>query len=132
MTARIEMEPDWQEQLRAAEREFFDVQLGPDILDDMHRFVPVDTGRLDSSLAHQVVDGDDGAPRLEVGSFPDADGDVEYAMAVEFGYHGEEIVHEHTARSSRGNEYTVREHIRHANQPAEPYMRPALYQERYQ
>lgn len=129
---RIEMEDGWIVALHRAEAEFFDVQLGPDITDDARRYCPIDTGRLVGSLAHQVlVDERDGLPELQVGSFPDDDGPVEYAAAVELGFHGLETVRAHMRRSKNGVEHQVREHVRHANTPAQPYLRPSLYQERY-
>lgn len=131
MSVRIEMEPDWLGQIREAEFVFLDVQLGPDITDDAKRYVPVDTGRLQASLDHQVLGGGQDVPELQVGSFPDEDGDVEYAAAVEMGFHGEEVVREHLSHSGLGREYTVREHTRHGNMPEQQYLRPALYQERY-
>lgn len=129
---RVVMDPNWLAHVREAEQVFLDERLGPDIVADAKRYCPVDTGRLEASIDHQVLSGGGDAPELQVASFPDDDGPVEYAMAVEFGYHGLEVVHEHTAHSSRGREFVVREHVRHANQPAEPYLRPAVYQERYQ
>ena len=132
MTVRVEMAEGWLPWLHDAERQFFETRLGPDVTDDAHRYCPVDTGRLDASLGFQVlVDEGDGLPTLEVGSYPDDEGPVEYAPAVEGGFHGEEVVREHLSHSRLGKEFTVREHIRHANTPEQPYLRPALYQERY-
>jgi hypothetical protein len=124
------MEDGWQGHLREAEAVFFDVQLGPDMVEDARRYVPIDTSRLHDSLDHEVNYREGGPPELQVGSFPDEDGDVEYAAAVELGFHGFEVVREHERRTRHGTT-TVREHIRHANQPEEPYLRPSLYQERY-
>jgi len=132
MSVRIEMESDWLGHVREAEAVFLDVQLGPDIVADARRYVPVDTGRLQASLDHQVTGGGQDVPVLEVGSFPDEEGDVEYAAAVEMGFHGEEVVRAHMRRSRNGGEHPVREHTRHANTPEQAYLRPALYQERYQ
>ena len=105
-------------------KELFKDHLGPAILGDAQRFVSVDTGRLLKSLDAQVRD-DGRLPVLEVGSFPDGEGEVAYAAVTELGFHGEETVHAHT-RLGR----PVREHTRHANTPEQPYLRPALYQER--
>jgi hypothetical protein len=132
MSVRIEMEEGWIVALHRAEAEFFAVQLGPDITDDAKRYCPVDTGRLERSLDNQVIEDEgDGLPELQVGSFPDEDGDVEYAAAVDRGYHGRELVREHMRRSKNGVEHVVREHTRQANQRAQPYLSTALYQERY-
>jgi hypothetical protein len=102
--------------------------LGPAILGDAKAFVPVDTGRLEGSL-DMDVDDSGRMPVLIVGSFPDAEGEVEYAAAVELGFHGPETVRAHMRRTSKG-EVPVREHERQGNTPEQPYLRPALYQER--
>lgn len=133
MSVRFEMEPDWLANLRAAEHEFLDTRLGPDILADAERGCPIDTGRMVASLDFQVLDDEgDGLPELQVGSYPDDQGDVEYVPAVEFGFHGREIVREQARISSRGKPYTIREHERQGNSPEQPFLRPALYRERYQ
>jgi len=134
MAADLVMEPGWEEHLRAAELEFLEGRLGPDILADMQRAVPIDTGRLLGSLDFQVVD--EGGLELQIGSFPDAEGDVEYAAAVELGFHGPELVSEHVVHrgfkdGDQAAGYVVREHIRNANTPEQPYQRPALYRTRY-
>jgi len=125
------MEDGWLGHLREAEWMFLEQRLGPDILADMDRAVPILIGRLRGSLALQVVPGDDGVPELQIGSFPDDEGDVEYAAPVELGFHGPELVREHVSHSRTGTEFTVREHVRQANTPEQPYMRPALYRTRY-
>lgn len=138
MSARVtvQMADGWQGHLHEAEWVFFDTRLGPDMVADARRYVPIDTSRLHDSLDHAVVEGEGGAPELQVGSFPDDEGEVEYALAVEFGFNGEEIVREHVVhRGFRDGDvavgHVVREYTRHANQPEEPYLRPSLYQERY-
>ncbi len=126
--SRVEMTSGWARQLDAELAKglgaLFEDKLGPAILSDAQRLVPVDTARLLNSLDAQVR-SDERLPVLEVGSFPDDDGAVEYAAAVELGFHGEEQVRAHT-RNGR----PVRAHERHANTPEQPYLRPALYQER--
>lgn len=126
--SRIEMEGGWAHELDAVVAggliELFDDKLGPAILADAQRLVPVDTGRLLKSLDMQVRD-DGRLPVLEVGSFPDSDGPVPYAAAVEFGFHGTETVRAHSRLG-----HAVREHTRQANTPEQPYLRPAIYQER--
>lgn len=134
---RVEMEPGWMGHVREAEFVFFDQQLGPDMLQDAHIAVPKLTGRLDASLDYQVLSGDEGAaPILELGSYPDADGDVEYAAAVELGFHGEEYVREHVVIRGFGPDdtprgYFVRAFTRMGNSPEQPYLRAALYRRRY-
>lgn len=121
----IVMADDWRQHLNDAVFGFFDERLGPDMLADMQRSVPVDTGRLLGSLDFHVT-GLDAGWELQVGSFPDADGDVEYAAPVELGFRGPEIVHAHLRRG-----HAVREFERNGYTPEQPYMRPALYRERY-
>lgn len=122
------MEGGWSQALdaevAAGLAELFKDHLGPAILGDAQQLVPVDTGRLLGSLDKQVRN-DGRLPVLEVGSFPDDDGEVPYAAAVELGFHGEE-----TVRAHERNGHSVREHTRHANTPEQAYLRPALYQER--
>jgi len=133
MSVRFEMAEGWIVELHKAETAFLTTQLGPHILDDARRYVPIDTGRLQASLDFDVSEDEgDGLPELHVGSYPDADGPVPYALAVEFGFHGEEVVRAQERVSTRGKPYTIREHTRHGNSPEQPYLRPALYQERYQ
>lgn len=121
---RIEMEPDWLAHVADAVEDFFDHRLGPDILSDMERGTPLLTGRLLASEDYTVIREHE-MPTLIIGSFPDAEGDVDYAAAVELGFHGPELVRAHTR-----NGHPVRAHMRNANTPEQPYMRPALYRER--
>jgi len=107
----------------------FDARLGPAIVGDAQLLVPIDTARLHNSLDH-AVDDSGRLPVLVVGSFPDEEGDVEYAPAVELGFHGIEQVQEHVRRSRTGRPVTVRAHTRNANTPEQPYLRPALFLER--
>ncbi|HEY1820407.1 MAG TPA: hypothetical protein VGG83_10790 [Trebonia sp.] len=121
----VVMEPDWLEQLRAAEAVMLEEQFGPAILADMQAATPVQTGRLRDSEAYQVLETGDG-PELQIGSFPDDDGPVPYAAATELGFHGEEWVREYETHTGR----VVDAHARHGNTPEQSYMRPALYRER--
>lgn len=126
--SRVEMASGWTHQLNAEVAkgldDLFENHFGPAILNDAQHYVPVDTGRLLGSLDAQVRH-DERLPVLEVGSFPDGDGDVDYAAAVELGFNGIESVRAHTR-----NGHPVRAHERHADTPEQPYLRPALYQER--
>ena len=126
---RVEMVSGWEPEVRAGVVEMFDTRLGPAIRDDAAHYAPVDTGRLEGSIDHQVID-EGQQVELQVGAFPDAEGEIEYAAAVEMGFHGFEVVREHMRRSPNGGSHLVREHARHANTPEQPYLRPALYQER--
>jgi len=127
---RIEFAPDWLDQLRAAEAVMLDETFGPAILADMQRGTPVLTGRLVASEDFQTVVFPDAPPELQIGSFPDDDGPVDYAPAVEMGFDGEVVVREHERRGPDGQPHTVREHTAHMHTPEQPHMRPALYRER--
>lgn len=127
---RVEMSPSWRADLSAAETALLAEKLGPAILDDAQRGCPVDTGRLKASLDLRVHEGD--PPYLTVGSYPDDEGPVEYAAAVEMGFHGIEQVREYVNHNfmGSGREVLIRAHERHANTPEQPYLRPALYRVR--
>lgn len=123
---RFEWEPDWLEQLRAAEAVMLETEYGPAILADMQAGTPILTGRLVASEDFQVVEVPDGPPELQIGSFEDDDGPVEYAAATELGFDGEELVRTYETHTG----HVVHEHIRQGYTPEQPYMRPALYRER--
>ncbi len=132
----VVMADGWLGDLREAESVFFDTRLGPDMVADMRRAVPVLTGRLQGSLDWQVEYFEGEPPELQAGSFEDDEGRVDYDLAVEFGYDGEEIVAEHVVMrgftdGDQASGYVVREHTRHAHTPEQSYMRPALYRTRY-
>lgn len=127
---RIEWEPDWLEQLRAAETVMLDTEFGPAILADMQAGTPVLTARLVTSEDFHVVETIEGPPELQVGSFPDDDGPVDYAAAVEMGFDGEVEVREYVRQGPDGQPQTVRAHTAHMHTPEQPYMRPALWRER--
>lgn len=126
-TSRLDLDDGWIQSLHALEREFFTDRLGPDILADAKAGCPIDTGRLVDSLGYQVIDDErDGKPELEVGSYPDEEGDVEYGPAVEFGFNGPEIVRAHLRMG-----IPVAEFERHGYSPEQSFLRPAAYRERY-
>ena len=134
MTKPMEMAPDWLQQLHEAEREFFEQQLGPDITEDAKSACPVLTGRLQRAIDHQTIADAGALPELQVGVFPDEDGELGYAGAVELGFLGPELVHEYVNPNfmGRGRAVVIHEHWRMGNSPEQPYLRPALYRERYQ
>jgi hypothetical protein len=124
---RVELAPDAEIHafLAHATGEFFDTRLGPDITADAERGAPKLTGRLAASLDHEVQEQPEALPVLIVGSFPDDEGPVDYAAAVELGFNGIEQVAAHT-RNGR----PVAAHERQGNTPEQPYLRPALYRRR--
>ncbi|MFJ8935357.1 HK97-gp10 family putative phage morphogenesis protein [Streptomyces sp. NPDC102365] len=74
MHVRFEIDPSWQQHLEPAENEALE-KLGDQILPDMQRNCPVQTGRLKASLTSQVEN-----QTLRVGSR-----DVDYSTDVELG-----------------------------------------------
>lgn len=126
-SARVVMVPreEWIEDLRAGEQRMFEEELGPQIADDARMYCPVDTGRMQRAIGHQVVEAKDYSLELQVGVFPDEKGPIAYAAATECGFHGPEIVRAHVR-----NGHPVREHIREGNTPAQPFLQPALFTER--
>lgn len=127
---RVEMAPGAGAVLRghisAGLERLFDGILGPDITSDAERACPKLTGRLAASLKHQIDHTSGDLPSLIVGSFPDEEGRVPYAAAVELGFHGMESVRSYVTRTGRH----VPAHIRRGNTPEQPYLRPALYRKR--
>lgn len=125
--ARVVMVPqeEYIEDVRSGERRLFEEELGPDITADARLFCPVDTGRMQRAIGYQVVEEKDYSLELQVGVFPDDKGSIAYAPAQECGFNGPEIVRAHLR-----NGHPVREHIREGNTPAQPFLQPALFQER--
>lgn len=126
---RVEMAPGADAALRKAVAagltRLFNNNLGPAITTDAERGCPKLTGRLAASIKFQV-DRSDRLPSLIVGSFPDAEGRVPYAAAVELGFHGMEAVRSYV--TSTGKRVPAR--MRRGNTPEQPYLRPALYRKR--
>lgn len=125
--ARVVMVPqeEYIEDVRSGERRLFEEELGPAIKADAKLFCPVDTGRMQRAIDDQVVERKDWSLELQVGVFPDEEGSIAYAAATNCGFHGPEIVRAHMR-----NGHPVREHIREGNTPAQPFLDPALFQER--
>ena len=108
MPSRVELDDDANEKVDAAAHALLEDRLGPDIAADAKRFAPKRTGALAESVEHHME-----AEKLIVSATGSTE--REYAAYVELGhrvYHpstgitGPEIVH------------------------PEPFLRPALYQER--
>jgi hypothetical protein len=108
MPPRIQMEPGWEGEVRAAWLGFGRDRLGPDIRDDARRFCPEDTGALAESLESHM-EGDD-----VIVSATGSD-ERSYAAYVELGHR---VFHPSTGET--GPEVV----------PAEPFLRPALFQVR--
>jgi len=124
----MKLGPEWAAHINAGIERVFTEHLGPAILADQQRAVPIRTGDLLASLDARVVKDDTGRPELRVGSFPTAQHPrgVPYALAVEFGFHGPELVHAHLR-----NGHPVRAHLRTGHSPEQPYIRPSAYRVRH-
>lgn len=134
---RVEISGDWREKVGAVMEEFFEERLGPDIASDARRYCPRRTGALAASIEYHVdEDGtlivsatgggvdDDGnlyvSHRPGRGGEPHlvktaAEGARAYAAYVEMGHR---VFHPSTRIT--GPEVV----------PPEPFLRPALYQQR--
>lgn len=125
---RLNLGPEWDAHVHAGLEKLLVERLGPDILEDQHRAVPIDTGELDSSLDMRLLHDQSGKPSIQVGSLASAarPKGVPYCLAVEFGFHGLESVRTYTTRSGR----VVPAHIRQGNSPEQPYIRPSAYRRR--
>lgn len=110
MASRVAFDDSWRERIQGDVREFFESRLGPDIAADAKRYCPKDTGSLADSIESHV---DDGSGNLIVSASGNAERD--YAIYVETGHR---IYHPSTGTSGPD---TV---------PEQPFLRPALYQER--
>lgn len=106
MTIRIEFEPGWREGVYAGTDKVFLEELGPAIVADERRYVPVDTGNL---LEHCEP------PRLSTHDLI-IENSADYARWVEFGHWTPAEIDGHPAHQTWV--------------PPQPFMRPAVYQER--
>lgn len=100
---RVEMRSGWEARLAPDLERFFDRHLGPAILADAQRAVPVDSGDLQRDLGHEAHGAE-----LRVGP----KGDTDYGAYVELGS---------AHVSSTGTVYHI---------PASPFLRPSLYRRR--
>jgi hypothetical protein len=98
------------------------MSVGKDVLGDMQRTCPVDTGDLLVSLT--LVNA---APKVaRIFSH------LPYFPAVELGFQGEEHVRSYVNHDfmGTGEAVVISAHTRHGNTPAQPFARPALYRKR--
>jgi hypothetical protein len=107
--ARVEIDPSWRDQVTGDWDSFAEERLGPGIARDARRYCPVDTGSLKDSIESHLEEHD-----LIVSATGGADGRV-YAAYVELGHR---VYHPSTGIV--GPEVV----------PPEPFLRPALYQQR--
>ena len=104
------MEPGWQPRVDAAVEQFLEERLGPDIASDAKRYCPERTGALKDSIEHHI-----GAAGTLIVSATGGAGGRTYAAYVELGHR---VFHPSTRIV--GPEVV----------PPEPFLRPALYQQR--
>lgn len=106
---RVDISGEWEGGVAAALEEFFEERLGPDIARDAKRYCPERTGDLMESIEHHVEDGGD----LIISATGSED--RTYAAYVELGHR---VYHPSTGEV--GPEVVA----------PEPFLRPALYQQR--
>lgn len=133
MPNRVEISGGWEAQVDTAVENLFEDKLGPDIADDARRYAPKRTGALAASIEHHLEGADlivsasgggvDGDGNLYVSRRPGRGGAPHhvdeagrtYAAYVELGHR---VYHPSTGIV--GPEVV----------PPQPFLRPALYQER--
>lgn len=123
MASRVEVDDSWHEHVDSAMDELFDQRLGPDIATDARRYCPKRTGQLAESIKYEVEDGS------LIVSAKGSD-EESYAAYVELGTRPHPI----TARPGGalfwpGARHPVKS-VEHPGTHAQPFLRPALYQER--
>ena len=125
MAARVEIDGEWEPHVREAMHGLFRDRLGPDISRDAARYCPERTGALKDSIEHHL-EGDD----LIVSATGGADGRT-YAAYVELGTtphiiraHGPYSLHNRETGQYFGPV------VHHPGTKPQPFLRPALFQER--
>lgn len=117
--ARVEFVPGWEKKLDNAISDFMK-DLADDVLDDMRRFCPVDTGRLKADLGDEVQGK---YARIGARSVP-------YAIYVEEGV-GPHIIEPNSAEALYwpGATHPVEE-VHHPGYEGRHFMKRALYRKR--
>lgn len=122
--ARVEIDDQWEPNVREAVLGLFRDRLGPDIARDAARYCPERTGALKDSIEHHV-EGDD----LIVSATGGTDGRT-YAAYVELGT----VPHIIRPREKRALFWPGAPHpvgvVHHPGTRPQPFLRPALFQER--
>lgn len=123
MANRSEIDKSWRENVGQAMDEFFAERLGPDIAGDARRYCPKRTGDLADSIEHHLEGGN------LIVSATGSDEDS-YAVYVEMGTRPHEIrPRDKQALFWPGAAHPVGK-VHHPGTQPEPFLRPALYQER--
>lgn len=112
--ARVELSDGWEGNLQPGVTALLE-KLAKSVKADAKAICPRDSGDLEESISHEVHGNE-----ARVGS------NLDYAAAVEMGFHGIE----HVRAYERADGTRVRAHERRGNTPSQPYLRPALYRRR--
>jgi hypothetical protein len=126
--ARIEMDSDWMTHVDSAVHDYFEHDLGPDILHKMQTKAPVKTGALRESLGMNITDG-----ILYVGSGIGDRPAVDYAYIVENGSRPHIIRPKNpdgVLRFEVDGTIVFTKEVHHPGTPATHFMRESLYEER--
>jgi len=114
VAAEYQIEVGWYDQLLPKINTMI-MRVTTAVRQDAQTICPVDTGALKASLIETN-------PEPGVGH---VSSHLDYAATVECGFRGNVVVHAHMRQG-----HPVREHVRKARSPEQPYMRPALYRTR--
>lgn len=109
MSVRIELEPDWKERTYERTDTVFLEHLGPAIVADERRYAAVDSGHMRDSSQPPRLGGDDGHALI-------IENTADYSRWVETGHWTPAEIDGHPAHQSWV--------------PPQPFIRPAVYQER--
>lgn len=124
MASNTEIDDSWEAEVQAAVQAFFQNRLGPDIAGDARRYCPERTGALQASIEHHLEDGD-----LIVSATGGDDGRT-YAAYVELGTRPHVILpRDRKALFWDGAAHPVGK-VDHPGTRPQPFLRPALFQER--
>lgn len=125
MASRVEIDDQWQPRVEAAIQDLLANRLGPAIARDAQRYCPERTGALRDSIEHHMEDKD-----LIVSATGGADGRT-YAGYVELGT-SPHIIRSHGPYPLRNAETgeTFGQVVHHPGTRPQPFLRPALYQQR--
>ncbi|MGA5820811.1 HK97 gp10 family phage protein [Kitasatospora sp. NPDC094028] len=122
--AHVEIDGAWENEVNTAVARLFAERLGPAIAADAARYCPEDTGSLAASIEHHME-----GPDLIVSATGGAEGRT-YAAYVELGT-GPHIIRPTGKQAMfwEGAAHPVRE-VHHPGTRPQPFLRPALFQQR--
>jgi hypothetical protein len=125
VASRVQIDQDAMANVDAAVQQLFEERLGPDIARDARRYCPVDTGALRESVEHHME-----GRSLIVSASGGRDGQT-YALYVEMGTRPH-VIRAHGDYSLRNREtgQGFGPVVHHPGTRPQPFLRPALYQQR--